>query len=78
MLDLAKARESADQDLAWRILLHQDEPPKLVALLKDLQTDHYGIVRAELDAEDVHLGKGFKQGCATAPKLFSIYLDTLV
>ena len=62
MLDLAKTFDSADRDLAWRILLTQGAPPKLVALLKDLHTDHCGIVRAELDSANVHLDKGFKQG----------------
>ncbi len=78
MLDLAKAFDSADRDLAWRILLTRGAPPKLVALLKDLHTDHCGIIRAELDSADVHIDKGFKQGCVNAPGLFSIYLDTVV
>ena len=43
-----------------------------------MYTDHSGIVWAELDSEDVHISKGFKQGCVTAPDLFSIYLDTVV
>ena len=34
MLDLAKAFDSADLYLAWRILLIRGTPPKLVALLK--------------------------------------------
>ena len=78
MLDLAKAFDSADRDLAWRILLTRGAPPKLVALLEDLHTDHCGIVRAELDSADVHIDKGVKQGCANSPGLFSIYQDTVV
>ena len=62
MLDLAKAFDSADQDLAWRILLTWGASRKMVALLRDLHTDRCGIVDAELDSADVHIGKGFKQG----------------
>ena len=35
-------------------------------------------VRAELDSADVHIDKGFKQGCYSAPGLFSVYLDIVV
>ncbi len=78
MLDLAKAFDSADRNLAWHILLTQGAPTKLVILLKDLHTDHCGIIQAELDSVDVHIDKGFKQGCVNAPGLFSVYLDTVV
>ena len=44
MLDLAKAFDSANRDLAWRILLTRGAPLKLAASLKDLHTDHCGIV----------------------------------
>ena len=63
MLDLTKAFDSADRDLAWHVLLTRGAPPKLVALLKDLHTDHCGVVRSELDFADVDINKGFKQGC---------------
>ena len=46
--------------------------------MKDLHTDHCGIVRAELDPADVRIDKGFTQGCVNAPGLFSVYLDTVV
>ena len=78
VVDLAKASDSADWDLAWRILLIRGAPPKLVALLRDLHTHHCGIIRAELDSADVHIDKGCKQGCVNAPGLFSVYLDTVV
>ena len=64
MLDLAKALDSADRDLAWRILLTQGAPPKLalVALLKDLHTDLCGTVRAGRDSADSHI---YRQGVQT-------------
>ena len=39
-LDLAKASDSADREPMWRVLVTRGAPPKLVALLRDLHTDH--------------------------------------
>ena len=36
MLDIIKAFDSVDREMAWQILLSRDTPPKLVALIKDL------------------------------------------
>jgi len=40
MLDLTKALESVDREMAWQILLSRYAPLKLVALIKDLHTHH--------------------------------------
>ena len=64
--------------MAWQILLSRRAPAKLVALLKDLHTNHCGVVRAELDSGDIPIDRGFKQGCVLAPDLFNVYLDTVI
>ena len=43
MLDLTKAFDSVDRGMAWQILLSRGALPKLVALIKDLQTQHSAI-----------------------------------
>ena len=78
MLNLTKAFDSVNRDLAWHILSCRGAPAKLVALLRDLHTNHKGIIRAELDSQQVDIDKGYKQGCVLAPELFSVYLDTVV
>ncbi len=76
MLDLTKAFDSVDRGMAWQILLSRGVPPKLVALIKDLHTNHSVTIRAELDSQPIITG--FKQGCTLAPDLFNIILDTVV
>ena len=78
MLDLTKAFDSVDRNMAWQILLSRGVPPKLVALIKDLHTGHSAIIRAELDSCPVPTDTGFKQGCVLAPDLFTLTLDTVV
>ena len=78
MLDLTKAFDSVDRDMAWHILSSRGVPSKLVALIKDLHTNHTAIIRAELDSHPVPTRVGFKQGCNLAPDLFTITLDTIV
>ena len=78
MLDLTKAFDSVDRGMAWQILLSRGVPPKLVALIKDLHTNHSVTIRAELDSQPLITDNGFKQGCTLAPALFSIVLDTVV
>ena len=78
MLDLTKAFDSVDRNMAWQVLLSRGVPPKLVALIKDLHTNHSVIIRAELDSPPIITDTGFKQGCVLAPDLFNIVLDTVV
>ncbi len=75
---ITKAFDSVNRDLAWHILCCRGAPAKFVAVLRDLHTNHKGIIRAELDSQQVDIDKGFKQGCVLAPDLFNIYLDTIV
>ena len=78
MLDLTKAFDSVDRDMAWHILLSRGVPSKLVALIKDLHTDHTAVIRAELDSSPIPTTVGFKQGCNLASDLFTVILDTIV
>jgi len=78
MLDLTKAFDSVDRGMAWQILLSRGVPPKLVALIKDLHTNHSVTIRAELDSQPIVTDNGFKQGYTLAPDLFNIVLDTIV
>ena len=78
MLDLTKAFDSVDRGMAWQILLSRGVPPKLVALIKDLHTNHSVTIRAELDFQPIVTDNGFKQGYTLAPDLFNIVLDTIV
>ena len=78
MLDLTKAFDSVDRDMAWQILQSRGVPDKLVTLIKDLHTNHTAIIRTELDSQPVPTNVGFKQGCNLALDLFTITLDTIV
>ena len=82
MLDLTKAFDSVDRGMAWQILLRRSAPPKLVALIKDLHTQHSAIICREVGPPlppppPVKTNVGFKQGCVLAPPLFNICLDTV-
>lgn len=78
MLDLTKAFDSVDRSMAWQILLSRGAPSKLVALIKDLHTDHSASICSEGNSAPVGTEAGFKQGCVLAPALFIFILDTVV
>ncbi len=69
MLDLTKAFDSVDRSMAWQILLSRGAPSKLVALIKDLHTDHSASICSEGNSAPVGTEAGFKQGCVLAPAL---------
>ena len=78
MLDLTKAFDSVDREMAWQILLSRGAPPKLVALLRDLHTHHSVVIRSKVDSAPVGTSVGFKQGCVLAPLLFIVCLDSVI
>ncbi len=78
MLDLTKAFDSVDREMAWQILLSRGAPPKLVALIRDLHTHHSAVIRSEVDSAPVGTSVGFKQGCVLAPPLFNVCLDSVI
>ncbi|BDA49971.1 probable RNA-directed DNA polymerase from mobile element jockey [Coccomyxa sp. Obi] len=79
-IDLSKAYDSADRQLAWQILRSRGAPTKVVDLIQDL---HEGTTCA-MQADHRHpdswfdVATGFKQGDVNAPLLFNIYIDTVV
>ena len=50
MLDLTKAFDSVDRNMAWQLLLSKGAPSKLVALVNDLHTGHSAIITAKLES----------------------------
>ena len=78
MLDLTKAFDSLDREMAWQILLSKGAPPKLVALIRDLHTHHSVVIHSEVDSAPVGTSVGFKQGCVLAPPLFNVCLDSVI
>ena len=78
-IDLSKAYDSVDRDLAWCVLRQRGAPPKLVELLRDLhegtqcamQSDHKG------SQSWFEVSTGFKQGDVNAPMLFNVFLDSI-
>ena len=78
MLDLTKAFESVDREMAWQILLSGGAPPKLVALIKDLHRHHSAVIRSEVDSAPVSTSVGLKQGCVLAPPFFDVCLDSVI
>ncbi|DBA88751.1 TPA: hypothetical protein ACH3X1_016769 [Trebouxia sp. C0004] len=78
MLDLTKAFDSVDREMAWQILLSRGAPPKLVTLTRDLHTHHSAVIRSKVDSAPVGTSVGFKQGCVLAPPLFNGCLDSVI
>jgi len=78
MLDLTKAFDSVDREMAWQILLSRGAPQKLVALIRDLHAHHSAVIRSQVDSVPVGTSVGFKQGCVLAPPLFNVCLDSVI
>ena len=78
MLDLTKASDSVDREMAWQTLLSRGAPPKLVSLIKDLHTHHSAFSRSEVVSAPVGTSVGFKQACVLAPPLFNVCLDSVI
>ena len=77
-LDLAKAVDSVDREVARQILLIWGAPPKLVALNRDLHTHHSPVIRSKVDSASVGTSVGFKQGCVLAQPLFNVCLESVI
>ena len=78
MLDLTKAFDSVDREMAWQILLSRGALPKLVALIRDFHTHHSAVIRSEVDSAPVGTSVGFTQGCVLAPLFFNVCLDSVI
>jgi hypothetical protein len=62
MLDLTKAFDSVDREMAWQILLSRGATPKLVILIRDLHMHHSAVIRSQVDSAPVGASVGSKQG----------------
>jgi len=79
-IDLSKAYDSADRQLAWQILRSRGAPKKIVDLIQDLHQGTTCAMQADHSRPDSWFDviTGFKQGDVNAPLLFNIYIDTIV
>ena len=79
-VDLSKAYDSIDRDLAWTVFELRGMPRKLVNLLKDLHADTLCALKG--DHIDRHswfeVKTGFKQGDVNAPMLFNLFIDSVI
>lgn len=79
-IDISKAYDSADRQLAWKILRKRGAPAKLVTLLADLHDDTESALKADSSKADswFQVGTGLRQGDVNAPLLFNVYIDIAV
>ena len=54
-------------------------PVHLIVLLRRLYTNHEVTVRTEFgETDNIHIGKGVRQGCILSPLLFNIYAENMM
>ena len=79
-VDLSKAYDSIDRELAWTVFELRGMPLKLVKLLRDLHLDTMCALKG--DHKDRHswfeVKTGFKQGDVNAPMLFNLFIDSVI
>ena len=77
-IDLAKAFDSVDRCLLWKILEKCGCPPKIIDIIQQL---HDGMnVRVKISgdlSEPFAVTRGVKQGCTLAPALFNTYVQCI-
>ena len=77
-VDLAKAFDTVNREMLWKIMAKCGCPPKFMAIIKAF---HQGMsarvcVRGQIsDPFDVSIG--VKQGCVLAPTIFNLYLSAI-
>lgn len=78
-IDLSKAYDSVDRDLAWCVMRQRGAPTKLVALLKDLHEGTECAMQSDCTGSQswFPVSTGFKQGDVNAPMLFNVFLDSI-
>ena len=79
-VDLSKAYDSIDRNLAWTILALRGVPDKIVNLLRDLHTDTKCAMKGDHKDKQswFEVKTGFKQGDVNAPMLFNIFIDAVI
>ena len=79
-IDLSKAYDSANRQLAWKILRSRGAPGKIVDLIQDLHRGTTCAMQSDCSRPEnwFEVATGFKQGDVNAPLLFTVYIDTIV
>ena len=79
-IDLSKAYDCINRELAWHTFELRGVPAKLISLLRDLHTDTECAIKGDHKAKDswFEVRTGFKQGDVNAPLLFNLFIDTVV
>ena len=79
-IDLSKAYDSIDRNLAWEVFEKRGLSAKIVALLRDLHKDTQCAMRGDHKSAGswFEVQTGFKQGDVNAPMLFNLFIDTVV
>ena len=77
-IDLAKAFDSIDRCLLWKILKKCGCPPKIIDLIQQLHDGMNVRVKISGDLSDpFEVSRGVKQGCTLAPVLFNTYVQCI-
>ena len=74
-IDLSKAYDSANRQLAWKILRSRGAPGKIVDLIQDLHRGTTCAMQSDCSRPEnwFEVATGFKQGDVNAPLLFNVY-----
>ena len=80
VVDLSKAYDSVDRELAWQCFRHQGMSERLQKMLQLLHSRTECAVKGDhvLTSSWFEVCTGFKQGDANAPMLFNLFLDTVL
>ena len=77
-VDLAKAFDSVDRCLLWKILEKCGCPPKIIDIVRQLHDGMNVRVKVSGDLSDPFaVSRGVKQGCTLAPVLFNTYVQCI-
>ena len=75
-LDLTKAFDTVSCNGLWKILARLGCPPEFLTILRQLHEDQQGQVKHNGSLSgSFPISNDFKQGCALAPTLFSIFFN---
>lgn len=77
-VDLAKAFDTVNREMLWKIMTKFGCPPKFMTIIK---TFHQGmsarICAGYLISDPFEVSIGVKQGCVLAPSIFNLYLSAI-
>ena len=78
-IDYAKAFDSVDHNMLWKILKEMGIPDHLTCLLRNLYAGQESIVRTGHGTTDwFQIGKGVHQGYVLPPCLFNLYAEYIM